>query len=191
MISLIHMQMIFLRNSTNSKTKFEDELLINVYPGLKKKFPHSLRRLSYPIDSGTFVSRFKQKFISKHFAMGHYASATVEVYRMILLTDYTGTQLMQLIKPAMLMQSQRQYNTEVDCTRTGSLFFEKIGLLKLTKGDEIAFLCNKETKNFTVWITTQDKFSMHFTIESQLLIDCIQFAFGDDETPIFKTTYKA
>merc|ERR1719382_2059436 len=91
---------------------------------------------------------------------------------------------MQLIKPPMVQQSQRQYNTDVDCTRTGSLFFESIGTLKLRKGDEIAFLCNWETRNFTVWITTKDNFSMHFTIESQLLIDCIQYAFGDDESPI-------
>ena len=173
-----------------TNTKFNDELMIMVYPGLKKEFPHWLTKLATPIVEPSLSFRyFKQRFMTKQFVMGAYESNTVKLYRMVLLDDYTGGQLMDLIKPPMINQSQLKYNTEVDMTRTGSLFFAAIAKLKLNKDDEIVFLCNSETNNFTVWVDTNEKFYMHFTIESTLLNDCVNYAFGSDKSPIFNTTY--
>eukprot|EP01084_Bolivina_argentea_P314638 544976_1 len=173
--------------------KFEDEYNITVYPGLKKRFPHSLTRLSYSLPKLQWsISYLKQKYMSKQLVMGEYVSNSVNLYRMVLLDTYSGTDLMNLIKEEMLKYSRNsKYETDVDCTRTGSLFFVALGKLKCNKGDEIIFLCNRETNNFTIWLTTQDatEWAMHFTIESELLVDCINYAFGDKDTAIFETTY--
>ena len=171
--------------------------MMTVYPGLKKRFAHSLQCLSYPLPAAesTWLSQLRQRYVSRPFAMGQYASSTVTLYRMVLLRDYGGTELMQFMKPSMSKCSQSLHNTEVDCTRTGSLFFAAIGNIKLQKDDELIFLCNLETNNFTVWIhkKNEEHFKMHFTVESSLLIECINYAFGmeqeQEQNPIFKTTF--
>eukprot|EP01083_Nonionella_stella_P026588 73222_1 len=177
-----------------TQTQFNDVYDMMVFPGLKKTFPMTLMSLAYPVpEAKASLAYLRQRFISKQFAMGTYESDAVIIYRMVLLTDYSGTDLIQLIKPTMCEYSEHaKYHTAVDCTRTGSLFFEAVGTLKgLKKGDEITFLCNSETRNFTIWLTTQGDTDMHFTIESELLIDCVNFAFGRQDSPIFERTYGA
>lgn len=173
--------------------EFDDELMVTVYPGLKKRYCHSLQRLSYPIPQPefTFLNKMKYKYWIRPFAMGQYSSDTVTVYRMVLLREYGGAELMRLIKPEMLKCSQSKHDVDVDCTRTGSLFFAAIGKLKQEEGDEIIFLCNRETNNFTIWIRTKDDddFKMHFTIESTLLIECVDAVFGGETTQCFQVTH--
>ena len=179
---------------TETGTSFEDELLITVYPGLKKRFPHSLQRLSYPLPAtSTWLKFMKQKCIAKPFAMAHYASDSVSVFELAMTGAYCGTELTHLIQPAMSAHSSSVHNNAVLAhTRTGSLFFEAIGKLGLLHaGDELFFLCNVETNNVTVWRRDkgQQDFAMHFTIESPLLIECVQYAFADEDSPIFRATF--
>ncbi len=171
---------------------FDDELMVTVYPGLKKRYRHSLQRLCYPLAQPhfTFLSKLKYKYWLRPFAMAQYSSSTVTVYRMVLLRAFGGAELMPLIKAEMLKCSQSGHEVDVDCTRTGSLFFAAVGKLKEDKGAEIIFLCNRETDNFTIWTRhkDQDDFHMHFTIESTLLIECIYAAFGRDTSQCFQVT---
>merc|ERR1712061_250544 len=108
--------------------------MVPAYPGLNKKYRHSLNRLSYPLahdeSSFTFLNKMKYKYWIRPFSMGQYSSDTVTVYRMVLLRSFCGAELRQLIKSEMLKCSQSQHDVDVDCTRTGSLFFAAIGSLK-------------------------------------------------------------
>ena len=177
---------------------FDDELLVTVYPGLKKLYPHSLERLSFPLaqPSFTWINKVKYKYWKRPFAMGQYSSSNTTVYRMVVLRPFSGADLQRLIKPEMQKCSQQRHDVDVDCTRTGSLFFVAIGKLKqnessLGEGDELIFLCNRETHNFTIWIKKkgQEEFQMHFTIESPLLIECIDAVFGDQNSECFEWTH--
>jgi len=176
-----------------TKTKFEDEFDMKVYPGLNKTYPHGLVKLSIPTQEfSVSLAYFAQKFMQKPFVVGQYTSQTVSLYRMKFLTALSGTELMRVIKPGLMQCSQSKYNTEFDSTRTGSLFYKSVTTLRINKGDEVIFLCNHETKNLTIWVYTclDRETKMHFTIESQLLNDIIDFAFGDDQSPVIETTYK-
>ena len=113
-----------------TKTKFNDKYVISEYP-------QTVQRLGFNSSQSIIQNLFSMK---KKFAFGHYTAHNVNSYRLIILQDMNGNDLIELIRPSMIDFSQKKYGIQVDNTRTGSLFFAALKSLKLKKNDEIVLI---------------------------------------------------